>query len=165
MSMRRFGVRGFGCFVVGLLMLAVFGCDKAKAGYEECKQLEASGKLAEAEAVCEGANLADPETDFGKLAVSEAVAIQVKLDEIVPPTVTTEWCGRLRRRLQSRLSADAAAKLGGAGGDVGTMIADFVLNTENNCRDDAGKPTAGLWLCRWNEGFDDYPQCDGLGSR
>jgi len=73
------------------------------------------GNVAEADAACEEANFADPESDVGKLAVTEAVAIQLKLDEIVPPTVTAEWCGRLRRCLQTWLSAGAQAKLGGAG--------------------------------------------------
>lgn len=155
--------------VVLSLILATFGllvgCDKAKDGFHECEQLEVAGKLVEAVAACEAAHKADPETTNGISALSKAMDIQRKLDEIVPPTVTTEWCARLRDRLTKRLSDDARVKYGGAGGDIGTVIRDHALNVEYNCRQAAGKPTPGLWTCRWNETFDTEKQCDAMERR
>lgn len=152
---------------LALVVLATFavGCDKAKDGLHECEQLEVAGKLAEAVVACNAAHEADPETASGKSALGKAMEIQAKLDEIVPPTVTMEWCARLRNRLQGRLSADAQVKYGGAGGDVGTVIHDHALNVEYNCRQAVGNPTTGLWTCRWNETFDTEKQCDTMERR
>jgi hypothetical protein len=145
------------------VMLSV-GCDKAKDGLHECERLEVAGKLTEAVAACTAAHEADPETTSGKNALDKATRIQTKLDEIVPATVTMEWCARLRNRLQGRLSADAQVKYGGAGGDVGTVIHDNVLNVEYNCRQAVGQPTTGLWTCRWNETLGNYKDCDAMGK-
>ena len=81
-------------FVLATLSLSV-GCDKAKAGLHACERLEAAGKLTEAVAACTVAHDADPETASGRSAFNKATEIQAKLDEIVPATVTLEWCGRL----------------------------------------------------------------------
>jgi hypothetical protein len=146
-------------FVVAFV---VVGCDKAETGFHECERLEAAGKLSEAVTACENATHDDPTTNYGKLASAKATEIQGKLDEIVPARVTIEWCARLRNRLDGRLSAEAQVKYGGAGGDVGTVISDNVLGVEHFCHEAVGKPTAGLWTCRWNETLDNYKDCDAL---
>jgi hypothetical protein len=157
--------RGWRCFgrrALFVVAVAMVGCNKAKEPYDACAKLEAAGQLGEALTACENASQADPATEYGKLAAEKASEIQAKLDEIVPPTVTMDWCARLRDRLQHRLSADAQVKYGGAGGDVGTVIHDNVLNVEYNCRQALGHPTAGFWTCRWNETLDNYKDCDAL---
>lgn len=137
--------------------LIIVGCDKAQEPYKNCQQLEAAGKMDDAIAACEAAVSADSTSPSGKMA-------SAKLDEIVPTTVSMGWCTRLRAHLESRLASDARVKYGGAGGDVGGMIHDNVLNVESNCHEAVGQPTAGLWTCRWNETLDTYPQCDSMAK-
>jgi hypothetical protein len=155
-------VSGLGAVAVIALTIAAWPKDKAEEGFRKCEQLEERGRLEDALTACNAAHDVDPETESGKRALSKAMDIQRTLDEVVPVTVTREWCGRLRSRLERRLSADAQLKYGGAGGDVGRVIHDNVLGVEYFCRQAVGQPTAGFWTCRWNETLDNYKDCDAL---
>ena len=141
------------------------GCDKAKVGYLECKQLEAAGKLTEA-----ARRMRTSEPSRSRDHVRQARhqrggrhSGEARRDR------PADGDDRVVRAPPAAPSVPAIsraqAKLGGAGGDVGTIISDNVQNLEYDCREDVGKPTAGLWLCRWNETFDTSSRCDGLGSR
>jgi hypothetical protein len=134
------------------------GCDKAKPGLNECEGLEAAGKLTEAMAACNAAHQADPETTSGRAAVTKATEIQAKLDEVVPATVTLDWCYRLAQRLEPKLADEAEAKYGAGAGHDGRLH-DYILNLAYNCQKDVGKPRQGLWACRWNETLDYDKEC------
>ena len=139
-----------------------FACDKAKDGLQECSRLEAAGRLVQAVAACTAAHEADPETTSGNTALNKAAEIQAKLDEVVPATVTLEWCGRLRRRLEERLTSEARSQYGS--GSEG-IVHDNVLNVEHNCDEAVGRPTVGLWKCRWDEHLSNYKDCDGYAEK
>lgn len=86
---------------------------------------------------------------------------QRRLDDMVPPTVTMEWCGRLRRRLQDRLTSDVRAKYG-SDRTREEIAQDHALAQEQFCHEAIGQPTAGLWMCRWNETLYNYKACDAM---
>lgn len=138
----------------------MFGCeDRAKPGFEECKKLEADGHLSEAASACDRAANAAPDSDTGKLAFSKLLDIRKKLDEILPPKVTLDFCARLRRRIDERVTPAAVAKQGQGAASV---VHDHALNVEYECRGAVGQSTSGLWECRWNETLDNYKACDDL---
>lgn len=154
--------RALGALFAGLVAL---GCvDKAEEGFRRCETLNSEGKLDEAAKQCEGAHQADPSSAFGQRAASKRVDIQLKLDEIVPTTVTLEWCSRLRMRLEARLEPQARQEYPNQDpGFVRQSVHDYVLNVEYNCRGDLGRATEGLWVCRWNENLNSK-ECEKFES-
>ena len=108
---------------------------------------------------------ASPQSPFGIKAAEAKAAIDEKIANTIPPTVTTDWCSRLAARLEPRLRAQAAAKY--LTHDPGFLTQSVHGNVENvvvDCKEDVGKPTAGLWTCRWNETFNTAADCDKLGE-
>lgn len=146
---------------------AGLGCqDRAEPGLLRCQQLERDGKLPEAAIECERAYDADPSSPMGKSALSRKMDLERKLAEIVPATVSRDWCARLRARLEGRLGAEAQQKYPEHDpAYVRQVVTEHLMNVEYNCIQDIGKPTAGLWQCRWDEHFHNYKDCDELRKR
>lgn len=78
----------------------------------------------------------------------------------VPSTITGEWCGRLRSRLESRLNAEGRAKYPDR--DVTKGVRDHVANLEQDCKEATGQPMSEHWRCRWDETFDGEERCKEL---
>jgi hypothetical protein len=82
---------------VTLATLALItACDRAERGYHECVKLEAQGMLVAAFDACEKAHETDSTSKSGELAASKAGDIRTARENELPPTVTREWCARLR---------------------------------------------------------------------
>ena len=151
--------------VVGLIIAVsvstlLLGCeDKAQPHFRKCVKLEASGQLEEAWDACYEATSADPDTLSGRRAAEKMETIHATLQERVPETVTVEWCGRLRKRLEEYLLPAAEARYGKAG-MIQTQT-EHIEGVEVTCRQSAGEATAGLWRCRWDNAhdWDKYEGC------
>ena len=93
------------------LALLLVGCrDKAQTAYDACLEAEKKNDDALAVKSCEAAIAADPTSTAGKAAAAKSAEIHRRLDETIPPTVTEDFCARLRRRLEPRLQAEIEAK-------------------------------------------------------
>jgi hypothetical protein len=137
--------------------------DKAEPGFKKCEQLEAKGQLEDALSTCEMAMIADPGSTFSKKSVEKWNALQHKLDETVPPTVTADWCSRLRKRLENRLAPATGAKYG-QGASI-QVLTEHIPDRELSCRQEIGQPTSGSrWACMWANAsdLDRYSECDHL---
>ncbi len=150
---------------VGLLAL---GCrDKAQPAYDACLEAETKNDYPLAVKNCEAAIAADPTSTAGKAAAAKATEIHRKVDETIPPTVTQDFCARLRRRLEPRLQAEIEAKAENTDRDlvrktVHETVNAYVTKLERECNQSVGRSATGYWTCAWNESFDNPKQCDAL---
>ena len=150
------------------LALLALGCnDKAQPAYDACLEAEKNSDYPLAVKSCEAAIAADPTSTAGKAAAEKATEIHRKLDEMIPPTVTPDFCARLRRRLEPRLQAEIEAKAENTDRDFVRKTAHetvnaYVTKLERECNQAAGRSATGYWTCAWNESFDNPKQCDAL---
>jgi len=64
-----------------LAAAALFGCDKAKASYEECLRLEGKWEFSKARDACEAAVKADPGSKSGKAALAKLETLRAQADK------------------------------------------------------------------------------------
>lgn len=140
---------------------ALLGCvDKAKGRYHLCLDAEAQENWATATTLCQEAVALDPKSESGRAAAAKLASF-----EAVPATVDKQWCSRLHARLKTRLEPEAiAANPRQQAGFLRSALGEHLDNMEYECQRAAGKPTAGLWQCRWDEHLETEKQCDVLSK-
>jgi hypothetical protein len=157
--------------MAALIGMFTSGCrDEARPAYEHCVDLQAKGDVDGATAFCRTGVAANANSTAGKLAAQRLDELQHVLGtleaqreaaaNLVATTVTGEWCGRLRQRLQSRYFAEAARDYPDRDPSyVRQVVTEGATNDWDDCVADVGKATAGYWDCRWNSGMDGTRDC------
>jgi hypothetical protein len=168
--------------VIVALAIAVASVDRAASPLARCVSLENQGNLGAAIGACTDA------VNVGKGSKSAIVAAE-RLDVLrprlaaieyarhaerdkVPDVVTEGWCDRLKERLSDRYLSgeliDQAGKkysLRHPASHLREVISEHLDNEVVSCKDDAGKPTAGYWQCKWNSTHSNYHQCRRASER
>jgi hypothetical protein len=159
-------------FMVALTVVALCACENQKTRLAVCTTLVKQEQLEDALGVCDevAKQASDPEVIAAAkeaiLKIESAKRAAEAKANAVPSTVSEPWCDRLGARLYQQYLGDARLddskkkySRRAPDGYLEQVIGDHTTNVVVNCKDDAGQPTAGRWLCLWNSDFNNYKEC------
>jgi hypothetical protein len=83
--------------------------------------------------------------------------------DVVPASVTKEWCTLLRVRVEGRAVATQLAQNPNKDPSfIRNVTDDWAVSVEGECHEAVGTPTDGYWTCLWDGNGNTYDSCKSL---